>query len=112
MAAGEHALDAQAGVLAPVVIGAGVVHAPVGPRERVLALDERVAQLVEDHLGEAVVGVERRVVADRERAAAVGRGVRVRRAHHAQADPARSAEPDLRQRIDVAMGDLACHACI
>jgi len=43
VATGEHPLQPQAGVLAPVVIGAGVVHAPVGARERLLAFDERVA---------------------------------------------------------------------
>ena len=96
-------------MLAPIVIGAGVVHAPIGARERFLALDERVTQLVKDHLGEAVVGVERLDGPDRERAAAIGRRIRVRRPDHLQADAARGREPDLRQRIDIASGYLAGH---
>ena len=99
-------------MLAPVVLGAGVVHPPVRLRERVLALDERVAELVEDHLREAVVRIERVVRRDRERAGTVGRGVRVARPLHAQPDPARRAEPHLGERVDVAMGDVASHAVV
>jgi hypothetical protein len=106
---GEDPLDAQASVLAPVVIGAGVVHAPVGAGEGGLAFDEGVAELVEDHLGEAVVRIEGGGVADREGAVAVGGGVGVRGADDAQADAARGAQPDLGKGIDVVVGDLARH---
>ena len=70
-------------------------------------LDERVAELVEDHLREAVVGVERGGVADRERAAAVGGGVGVWRANDSQPDATGSTDPHLCKWIDVARGDLA-----
>jgi hypothetical protein len=109
VAAGQHELDAKARVLAPVVIGPRVVHAPVRGRERLLALDERVAELVEDHLREAVVRVERLVVPDRERAAAVSRGVRIRRADHPEPDPACGTDPHLRKWIDVPICDLSRH---
>src|SRR5690606_37342784 len=72
---GELGLDAEAGVLADDVALAQVVEAPVGDAEVLLALDERVTELVEDHLREAIVGIERLARAERERALSVGGGV-------------------------------------
>jgi hypothetical protein len=65
---------------------------------------------VKDHLAEAVVGVELGVDGDRERAPSIGRCISVRRPDNAKADPTRGAEPDLRERIDVAVRDFAWHA--
>ena len=97
-------------MLAPVVIGPGVVHAPVRARERLLAFDKRVTQLVKDHLGEAVVGIERLVITDRERAAAIGGRVRVGRAHDREANATRGPYPHLCKWIDVPICDHAWHA--
>ena len=101
---------------APGVAVGLVVEAPVDPLEGVLALDQRVAELVEDHLGERVVGVERGVVTDDQRAGALARagrrvaGVRVRRPDDPQADPGGAVDPDLRERVDVTVLDGPGHA--
>ena len=79
-AIGQLGLQAQAGLLAHVVAVAGVVQAPVGQPPAGLALHQRVTELVQHQLRQAVVGVQRLGRADRDGAAAVGASRRPRRA--------------------------------
>jgi hypothetical protein len=55
--AGEPGLEAQAGVLSGDVSFAFIVQTEIRDFEALFAFDQGVAELVEDHLGQAVVGV-------------------------------------------------------
>jgi hypothetical protein len=86
-------LQPQARVLAHDVARPRVVEPPVRQPERVRALRDGVAELVEDELSDGIVDVEDRAHADRDRAAPIARRVRLRRAHDAQAEARRRVDP-------------------
>ncbi|HYE34268.1 hypothetical protein [Methylocaldum sp.] len=56
---------------------------------------------MKNHLRERVVGVEDVVAADENRATAVGRGIRMRRAFNAKANAFRTNDPHERERVVV-----------
>ena len=98
VAVAQLGLQPQAGGLGHVVAIAGVVQAPVGLVPAVLALHQRVTQLVQHQLRQAVVGVQRLGRAHQDRAAAVGRRVRRLPPHHLEPAARGSRGPDV---IDV-----------
>ena len=88
--------EPQTGVLAHGVLG-DVVEPPVRRRHGALPFGDRVTELVKDQLRERVVGVERVVGADGDRAAPVAGGVRLACARDRKSDRAGGLAPD---RID------------
>lgn len=102
-------LQTKTGVLTREVIVAGVAQAPVFFRQRRLAFDERVAELVQNHLREAIVWVERLRGPDEERSFAIGGGEDLGRPHDGEPDGAGAADPEDVERVLIASSDRARH---
>jgi hypothetical protein len=84
-----------------------VVETPIPPFESGVAFDQRVTDLVEDHLGDRIVRVEARLVPEQQNSVARGRRIGIRRAFDAEPDLRRRGDPDFVEGIDVAVSDDA-----
>src|SRR5690606_37498961 len=106
VAVGQPGLEPDAGVL-PRVVGAVEGEAPVLEVEGLDAVRDPVAELVEEHLAEGVVGIEVLAGAEPEHAAAVGAAEDRRVAADGKAETAGRGEPDDLEGVEVAGADRA-----
>ncbi len=105
----QSGLESQACVLEHVVTVALIVESPVDPIEALRATDQEMAELVKDHLSEAIVWIQIRLVAEQQSSGAVGRRIAVGSPLDAETDGAGCRYPNFVERIDVADVDRARH---
>ena len=109
VAVGEPGLQAQAGVLPGHVARAFVVEAEVRHTEAALAFDQGVTELVEDHLRQAVVGVEGARGPNGHDALSIRRRIDLCRADYTKADAVGDGEPDRVEGVEVDVGRVSFH---
>ena len=92
--------------LVAIVVG----QAPVRLGEAVFPLHQRVTQLVQDHLRQAVVVIQILLRSQKQVAFSVGVRVAVRRASHRESQLVSRRDPDVIERVDVfRRRRTACH---
>jgi hypothetical protein len=96
-------------VLSDDILRALVVETEVSDAEALHAFDQRVTQLVKDHLCQAIIGVERAGGADGHDALPVRRGVDLRRAFDSEANALSHRKPNRVERIPIAVLGLSFH---
>ena len=109
MGVGEPGLQSEAGALTANVALALVIQPEIGDTQALGTLDERMAELVEDHLRQTVVRVERLGAADGHEPLPVGRGVYLRRTLDPEADTPCNGQPDRVERVEIAVAGLTFH---
>lgn len=107
MLIGKRRLQAEAGVFVNALGRVEIVEAPVGEAQAVGPFAQGVADLVQNHLGERVVGIERLGRADRKDAGAVPRGIYLGAADDLDPHLRSGVGPDKVERIGVGFGDVS-----
>lgn len=109
---GEPCLKPKTGMLAGDVSLALVIQSEIRDAQTLRSLDERVAELVQDHLGKAVVAVEGLRGPNDHDATPIGRGIHLGRALDAKADALGDRQPDGIEGVEIAVARSAFQCII
>ena len=110
MLVGQPGLETKTRVFAYEIVLAFVVEAEIGHAQTLRSFDQRVAELVQYHLRETVVGIERARLPECHHAATIGGGVDPARALDAESYSIGDGEPDGVERIEIDVMRCSFHS--